>query len=87
MDAHILENGQSIAQHAPARVLSLIEEVADKYDGYWLREVVFYNAVKENFFPVSMTDSSPLVCLSKHPHSVTAFLLQFLHFELPFAKA
>ena len=77
MNAHILQNNQSIAQQAPARVLSLIEEAADKSDGYWFREVVSYNAVKDNFFPVCMTSASPLVCLSKHPHSVTAFLLHF----------
>ena len=84
MNAHILANNQSIAQQAPARVLSLIEEEADKSDGYWFREVVSYKAVKQNFFPVCMTRSSPLVCLSKHPHSVTAFLLQYV--ELTLAK-
>ncbi len=73
MNAHILQNNQSIAQQAPARVLSLIEEVADKSDGYWFREVVPYNAVKENFFPVCMTGSLPLVCLSKHPCFSLAF--------------
>ncbi len=75
MNAHILQNNQSIAQQAPARMLSLIEEAADKSDGYWFREVVSYNAVKDNFFPVCMTGSSRLVCLPRHPQSVTAFLL------------
>ena len=63
MNAHILKNNQSIAEQAPARALSLIEQEAHKSDGYWFREVVSYEAVKENFFPVCMTGSSPLVCL------------------------
>jgi len=61
MNAHILQNNQSIAQQAPARVLSLIEQEADKSDGYWFREVVSYEAVQQNFFPVWTTGSSPLV--------------------------
>ncbi len=52
MNAHILQNNQSIAQQAPARVLRLIEQEDGKSDGYWFREVVSYQAVKRNFFPV-----------------------------------
>ena len=37
MNAHILQNNQSIAQQAPARVLRLTEHEPDKSDGYWFR--------------------------------------------------
>lgn len=64
MNAHILQNNQSIAQQAPAQATSLIKQEADKSHGYWFREVLSYEAVKHNFFPVRMTGSSPVVCLS-----------------------
>ena len=52
MNAHILQNNQSIAQQIPPRLLTLIKQEAEKYGGYWFRDVLSYETVKHFFFPV-----------------------------------
>lgn len=55
MNTHILQNNQSIADQVPAETTRLIQQVADENDGYWFREIMTFDNVRQGFFPVRPT--------------------------------
>ncbi|DBA77681.1 TPA: hypothetical protein ACH3X2_008383 [Trebouxia sp. C0005] len=73
MNAHILQNNQSIAQQAPAQATSLIKQEADKSHGYWFREVLSYEAVKHNFFPHLSDQEVDHLYDKMHPEPITVW--------------